>query len=70
MADTSTTVSGDIRVSDNSFERVAFELMQHIANWEDSEKNDKSSRDYWLKLYMQCRRAAHGSAAEAVLQRL
>jgi hypothetical protein len=61
MADSITTVQQD------SKERVAFDLMDKISGWEDSDKHNKN-REYFLRLYRQCYRAANGSSLEAILK--
>ena len=68
MAD-SISVSGPIDIKNDSNSRVALELMQHIAGWEDKGEAEKSTRDYWLKLYWQCYQAASGSSLSHVLQK-
>jgi hypothetical protein len=60
-------VTGHVRVLDSSVERVALELMQLIAGYEEG--GATSTREYWLKLYLQCRKAAVGNGPESVLQK-
>ncbi|WP_315075588.1 hypothetical protein [Acinetobacter guillouiae] len=56
-----TQIANPIEIKDNSKERIAFELMEKIANYERgsgaglvSEVAAKQrSRDYWFKLYNQ-----------------
>ncbi|MGR0480404.1 MAG: hypothetical protein ACTFAL_03125 [Candidatus Electronema sp. V4] len=61
----------DIRITqpvkiktEESEARVAYDLMTHIAYEEtqivNKEQKCLRDRDYWLKLYLQCRRAARG----------
>lgn len=51
-------INGPVKIQDNSNERVAFELMQLIANVESSTDTQKfrkpNSREYYLTLYKQC----------------
>ena len=54
----SITVTRPIEIKDKSIERVAFDLMEKIANAEkfhnkDGEKKT-NPREYYLKLYNQC----------------
>jgi hypothetical protein len=61
--------SGPVEAS--SAEAVAFRLMEKIASCEANTKtgDNQHSRDYWLTLYIQCRRAtARGVTAESALQ--
>jgi hypothetical protein len=52
-------------------QRVAFDLMVHIAKHEIDEdevitpggEDSKKSRDYWLTLYRQCRKATQSGIA-------
>jgi hypothetical protein len=46
-------------------ERVALDLMLHIAN-ETSTKEQSKSKDYWFSLYAQCYQLAAGSSLEVV----
>lgn len=68
MADSSISVSGPVAVKTDSNARVALELMEHIAAWENKQNIDKANREYWLKLYWQCFQAASGSRLSHVLQ--
>ena len=52
----------------DSKERVALELMHHISNWENITEEAKRSREYWLKLYSQCFRAAVGVHPSRILK--
>jgi len=49
MAD---TVKVDLE--ENSKFRVAYDLMRHIANYEDTPEKKTDRRAYFLKLYHQC----------------
>lgn len=63
-----TSLSGPVEIKDNSEARVAYDLMLLIANKEvgftmSPNKNvseEQKLRDYWLKLYSQCHKAARG----------
>jgi len=68
MANDSVSVSGPIDIASDSKQAVAFELMKHIANWEEGNGAQMKTRDYWLTLYRQCYKAANGSALERILQ--
>lgn len=46
-------VSGPVTVKNDSAERVAYDMMLHIAGYEQGNP-EKSKREYWLKLYQQC----------------
>lgn len=70
MAARDRTLAGSVQVPDNSPARVAFDLMKHIGGLERIDKKQKQSRDYWLKLYVQCHRAAHGALVDRVLGKL
>jgi hypothetical protein len=60
-------VTGPVSIQSESKARVAFELMQWISNQEDGQ--DTANRDYWLKLYNQCYKAANGSSLKYILNR-
>lgn len=53
-----TEISNPIEIKDNSVERVAFDLMEKIANSEgysnETGYKKPNSREYFLKLYNQC----------------
>lgn len=58
-----TEITNPIKIKDNSVERVAFDLMEKIAN-SDSYYNEESfrkpnSREYYLKLYNQCHKVVY-----------
>lgn len=50
-----------IQLKEDSKERVAFELMQHIASAEygKDERSKSAPREYYLKLYAQCISTIH-----------
>ena len=60
-------VTGPVAIQSESKSRVAFELMQWISSYESGK--DSANRDYWLKLYNQCYKAANGSDIKYVLNR-
>lgn len=66
MSSDSVSVSGPVEVESISREAVAFKLMNHISNWEDT--NNKNSRRYWLGLYRQCYKATSGASLESILK--
>ena len=57
-----TQITNPIEIKDNSKERVAFDLMEKIANYERGSGANlvqevvtkQRSREYWLRLYNQC----------------
>jgi hypothetical protein len=67
MADTSTRISGPVSVKADSAERVAYDLMEKIAGFEDSP--ERAKRDYWLTLFHQCRKATYSTSLEAILKK-
>lgn len=49
------TVSGNIEVENEGRHATAFKLMEKIGYQEHNEKkSEQVSRDYWLKLFVQC----------------
>ena len=67
MANESVSVSGPIDVITDSKQRVAFDLMKQI-DYYSPLKSEQKSKEYWLKLYRQCYKAASGSALESILK--
>lgn len=63
-----TEISNPIEIKDNSVERVAFDLMEKIANSEsyysENEYRKPNSREYFLKLYNQCHRVVYSRSAK------
>ena len=59
MADTSTKIAGPVRIHSDSKERVAFELMERVANFEETKPKDKK---YWLGLYREALHAVQDLA--------
>jgi hypothetical protein len=57
MADATMRVQGPVEIESTSPAHVAFLLMNHIAR---TEKDVPRSREYWLTLYHQCRKATSG----------
>jgi len=51
-----TRITNPVEIKDNSCERVAFELMELIANeeYDRGTIRDTAPREYFLKLYAQC----------------
>lgn len=66
MAD-SVSVSGPVHVQSDSRHRVALELTQLIAQYE-GDQTAMQKRDYWLRLYWQCMKAATSSNLESILK--
>jgi hypothetical protein len=60
-------VTNPVSIESDSKTRVAFDLMQRIANHERDQPT--SDRDYWLKLYTQCYKAVSGRSLENILKR-
>ena len=69
MATEDIRVTHPIEVQNDAKARVAFELMDHISRREDGVDDAQKTRDYWLTLYIQCWRAANGSALKHILER-
>lgn len=63
------SVSGPVEIQSDSHSRVAFELMKHISSWENAQDAEKHTRDYWLKLYVQCNGATRGLPLARILER-
>lgn len=61
----SRTISGAVRVEQDSVDAVAFRLTQLIGNYESDQKQD---RRYWLTLYRQCYKATRGRTLEDILK--
>lgn len=57
MATEDIRISQPVEIKTDSEARVAYDLMIHIAHYEEKDSYD---RDYWLKLYLQCRCATQG----------
>jgi hypothetical protein len=61
MSDENRVVSGNVNISLNSKERVAFDLMHLIAAKEAIQVIDaQKTKLYWLKLYSECLDAVSG----------
>ena len=58
-------ITNPISIKSDATSRVAFDMMQWIAGYEASE--ERKDRDYWLKLYNQCYKAAGGASLKHVL---
>lgn len=57
-------IKNPIEIKDNSVERVAFDLMEKIAQAEHAKQDnfrEPNSREYYLKLYKQCHKIVSGS---------
>ena len=67
MASESVSVSGPIDIKHDAKSRVALDLMKLIGNQcYDSDKEAQKTKDYWLRLYRQCWKAANGNTLEAI----
>lgn len=54
---------------DNSDARVAYDLMQHIANAEYHKPiGDPETREYWIRLYLQSRAAVRSASLDNILK--
>lgn len=62
------SVSGPIAVRSDSSDRVAFDLMDRIAAWENAPEDKKRTREYWLTLFFQCKEATRGGYLDSVLK--
>ncbi len=68
MATENVHVTGPVDIKSESEARVAFDLMVFIANRETTTEEQKRSRDHWLTLYLQCRRATREASLQHVLE--
>lgn len=59
MADTSTSIAGDVTIESDARARVAYDLMSKISSWEEVDR--AAPRKYWMTLYAQCLNLAYGS---------
>ena len=58
-----------VEIKSDSPSRVAFELMSHIASYENISKEEKGKREYWLTLFHQSMKATKGHASlESILK--
>lgn len=69
MATEDVRVTNAVEIKSESEARVAYDLMVYIANREEVTEQQKKSRDHWLTLYLQCRRATREASLEHVLKR-
>lgn len=67
MADSSVRVQGPVSVQSDSRHRVAFDLMEKVANYDKIEAASKD-RAYWFNLYEQSLSMVNGSSAKSTLQ--
>ena len=68
MATEDIRVTQPVEIKSDSEARVAYDLMLFIAGREKIDDTQKSSRDHWLKLYLQCRRATREATLSHVLE--
>jgi len=59
-------INGPVEIQSDSKERVAFDLMNKIADYDDT--GNQNNKKYWLGLYLQCLKATNGSTLEYVLK--
>lgn len=67
MANETVSVSGPIEIKHDSTARVAFDLMRQIDQHNAPQPSQKP-KEYWLKLYRQCWKAANGVSLESTLK--
>jgi hypothetical protein len=67
MSGDNRSISGSVTVQQDAKERVAFDLMIHIASNESGRVKDP--RDYFLELYSQCHLAVRGATLETILRK-
>jgi hypothetical protein len=60
MSSDSVRITNPVEIQNDAKARVAFDLMDLISRRENGNDSEKKSRDYWLKLYSQCYKAASG----------
>lgn len=68
MATEDIRVTQPVEIKSESEARVAYDLMLYIAAREQITEEQKRSRDHWLKLYLQCRRASREASLSHVLE--
>ena len=68
MATEDIRVTQPVEIKSESEARVAYDLMLYIASKEQITEEQKRSRDHWLKLYLQCRRASREASLSHVLE--
>ncbi len=63
------SIEGPVKVQsmDASPARVALELMKYLGGTDATEEETKK-REYWLKLYRQCYKAANGYTLKSILE--
>jgi hypothetical protein len=61
-------LQGPVRVQSDAATRVAFDLMNRVAEYDQRVKADGRDAKYWLTLYTKCLKAATGSSLEEVLR--
>ncbi|MEW6206664.1 MAG: hypothetical protein AB1516_15230 [Pseudomonadota bacterium] len=67
MANENVSVSGPVEIKTDSKARVALDLMKHIDQYSEL-KTEQKTKDYWLKLFRQCYKAANGQSLESILK--
>jgi hypothetical protein len=68
MATEDIRVTQPVEIKSESEARVAYDLMLYIAAREEITEEQNRSRDHWLKLYLQCRRASREASLSHVLE--
>ncbi|MDA3902452.1 MAG: hypothetical protein PF441_03260 [Desulfuromusa sp.] len=52
-------IKGPVEIQSDSKERVAYDLMVKISDWDNIPEAKKENKKYWLSLYLQCGRAVN-----------
>jgi hypothetical protein len=64
----SVSITGPVKVASSSEASTALELMNHISSWESASDEERKKREYWFKLYYQCRQVTRGNVSlQAIL---
>ena len=61
-------ITQPVEIKTDSEARVAYDLMIFIAAREHATEEQKKTREHWLKLYLQCRRASRESSLQHILE--
>lgn len=60
-------VRGPIEIKDSTKERVAYDLMKIIDDYDQNTQEAHKNKKYWLTLYRQCLKATAGYTLESIL---
>ena len=61
-------ITHPLEIKTDSEARVAYDLMIFISAKEHATEEQKKTREHWLKLYLQCRRASREANLQHVLE--